>query len=70
MSFHSIQQQLDNQITMKDLLKTRQLATIEQGFVIVEPYKLKEKLTFDKSDMQLLFQVFILFTKFNLIKKL
>ncbi|KAI1730552.1 adenylate and guanylate cyclase catalytic domain-containing protein [Ditylenchus destructor] len=57
MSIHSIQQQIESQNAIKDLLRSRQLATIEQGFVIVEPYRLKERLTFDKRDMQLLFQM-------------
>ena len=33
------------------------MATIEQAFVIVEPYKLQEKIIFDKSDMHWLFQM-------------
>lgn len=37
--------------------RVRQVATIEQAFVIIEPYKLKEKLIFDKNDMNWLFQV-------------
>lgn len=56
-SIHSIQKQLESQTNIRDLLKRRRLATIEQGFVIVETYKLKEKLSFDKRDMQLLFQM-------------
>ncbi|KAH7695254.1 RGC/RGC protein kinase, partial [Aphelenchoides avenae] len=59
MSIHSLQQQMESKAAMSDLLRSRQLATIEQGFVIVEPYKLKEKIAFDKRDMQLLFQASI-----------
>ncbi|KAI6210533.1 Guanylate cyclase [Aphelenchoides besseyi] len=36
--------------------RVRQIATIEQGFVFVEFYKLKEKIIFDKHDMHWLFQ--------------
>jgi hypothetical protein len=38
-------------------IHSRHIGTIEQGFVIIECYRLKEKLSFDKRDMQLLFQV-------------
>ncbi|KAI6173839.1 Guanylate cyclase [Aphelenchoides besseyi] len=37
--------------------RVRQIATIEQGFVFVEFYKLKEKIIFDKHDMHWLFQM-------------
>lgn len=70
MSIHSIQQQMTanggQPSVSGDLgiaaggepsFRVRQLATIEQGFVIIESFALKEKLTFDKRDMQLLFQV-------------
>jgi len=56
MSIHSIQQQIESQTAIRDLLKSRRLATIEQGFMIVEPYRLNEKVVFDKKDMALLFQ--------------
>jgi hypothetical protein len=39
--------------------RVRQVATIEQAFVIVEPYKLKEKIIFDKNDLHWLFQVYM-----------
>ncbi|CAD5235065.1 unnamed protein product [Bursaphelenchus xylophilus] len=35
----------------------RHVGTIGQGFVIVEAYKLKEKIMFDKRDMHMLFQM-------------
>lgn len=57
MSIHSLQQHMESKAAMRDLLRSRQLATIDQGFVIIEPYQLREKLVFDKRDMQILFQV-------------
>lgn len=57
MSIHSLKQQMDSKARIKDLLRYRKLATIEQGYVIVEPYVLKEAIVFDKADMALLYQV-------------
>lgn len=57
MSIHSLQQHMESKAKLRDLLRYRQLATIEQGYVIVESFVLKERLVFDKADMLLLYQV-------------
>uniref|UniRef100_A0A1I8BUK6 Guanylate cyclase n=1 Tax=Meloidogyne hapla TaxID=6305 RepID=A0A1I8BUK6_MELHA len=38
-------------------VQSKHIGTLEQSFVIIECYNLKEKLSFDKKDMQLLFQM-------------
>ena len=54
----------NNQITILDgtnginAIQSRHIGTVERGFVLIECYRLKEKLSFDKRDMQLLFQAF------------
>ncbi|VDK46989.1 unnamed protein product [Anisakis simplex] len=57
MSIHSLQQHMESKAKLRDLLRSRQLATIEQSYVIIEPYILKQRLVFDKSDMLLLYQM-------------
>ncbi|VDM46680.1 unnamed protein product [Toxocara canis] len=57
MSIHSLQQHMESKAKIRDLLRSRQLATIEQGYVIVESFVLKERLVFDKADMLLLYQM-------------
>uniref|UniRef100_A0A183CMA0 guanylate cyclase n=1 Tax=Globodera pallida TaxID=36090 RepID=A0A183CMA0_GLOPA len=48
------EQQMDE---FSEEIYTRKIATIEQSFVIIESFRLREKLSFDKKDTQLLFQM-------------
>uniref|UniRef100_A0A914ZMJ0 Uncharacterized protein n=1 Tax=Parascaris univalens TaxID=6257 RepID=A0A914ZMJ0_PARUN len=57
MSVHSLQQHMESKAKLRDLLRYRQLATVEQGYVVVESFVLKERLVFDKADMLLLYQM-------------
>uniref|UniRef100_A0A915Q3H3 Guanylate cyclase n=1 Tax=Setaria digitata TaxID=48799 RepID=A0A915Q3H3_9BILA len=57
MSVQSLQQQAESRLKLKDLLRSRQLATTDLGTVIAEPYTLKEGLFFDNSDVALLHQM-------------
>ncbi|CAI4233139.1 unnamed protein product [Auanema sp. JU1783] len=57
MSILSLQQHLDSTVRFRDFMRGRQLATLEQAYVIVERYPMRERLVFDKNDMYLLFQL-------------
>lgn len=59
MSIQSLQQQMESKVRLKNLFRTRQLATIELGTVVVESFILKERLVFDDSDLKLLYQVLL-----------
>ncbi|CAJ0583215.1 unnamed protein product, partial [Mesorhabditis spiculigera] len=60
LSIHSIQQQLEDKSAekkAKESLKSRQLATIDQAYVVVESYSLKEKLVFSRHEMHWLYLI-------------
>uniref|UniRef100_A0A914GU92 guanylate cyclase n=1 Tax=Globodera rostochiensis TaxID=31243 RepID=A0A914GU92_GLORO len=62
-SIHSFQQHMARREKEQQMdefseeIYTRKIATIEQSFVIIESFRLREKLSFDKKDTQLLFQM-------------
>uniref|UniRef100_W6ND81 guanylate cyclase n=1 Tax=Haemonchus contortus TaxID=6289 RepID=W6ND81_HAECO len=48
---------METKVKMRDFLRTRQLATINQTYVLVETIALKERLVFFKQDIDLLLKI-------------
>uniref|UniRef100_A0A0N4ZS00 guanylate cyclase n=1 Tax=Parastrongyloides trichosuri TaxID=131310 RepID=A0A0N4ZS00_PARTI len=58
LSIHSIHQQFESKVKLREMLRNWQLGNIDgTGYVLVEPYILKEKMVYDKQDMQVLFNL-------------
>jgi hypothetical protein len=56
-SIQSLKRQIEFKVKMRDLLRVRKLATIDQAYVIIETFLIKEKMIYQKADLHLLFQV-------------
>ncbi|WKX89575.1 hypothetical protein Q1695_008886 [Nippostrongylus brasiliensis] len=54
LSILSLNEHMETKVKMRDFLRTRQLATINQSYVLVETIALKERLVFFKQDVDLL----------------
>lgn len=58
MSILSLQRHLDETVKQRQMMSsTVQMATLQQQLVLVEKYMQREKISFDKSEVQLLFAV-------------
>ncbi|VDL72529.1 unnamed protein product [Nippostrongylus brasiliensis] len=52
LSILSLNEHMETKVKMRDFLRTRQLATINQSYVLVETIALKERLVFFKQDLK------------------
>ncbi|KHJ96135.1 hypothetical protein OESDEN_03905, partial [Oesophagostomum dentatum] len=57
LSILSLNEHMETKVKMRDFLRTRQLATINQTYVLVETIALKERLVFYKQDVDLLLKI-------------
>ncbi|RCN31382.1 adenylate/guanylate cyclase catalytic domain protein [Ancylostoma caninum] len=57
LSILSLNEHMETKVKMRDFLRTRQLATINQSYVLVETISLKERLVFFKQDVDLLLKI-------------
>ncbi|VDM83663.1 unnamed protein product [Strongylus vulgaris] len=57
LSILSLNEHMETKVKMRDYLRTRQLATISQTYVLVETISLKERLVFFKQDVDLLLKI-------------
>ncbi|XGW21045.1 hypothetical protein V3C99_004196 [Haemonchus contortus] len=57
LSVLSLNEHMETKVKMRDFLRTRQLATINQTYVLVETIALKERLVFFKQDIDLLLKI-------------